>query len=222
MTLTRGLLSAFLGIFLIGGRAWQEKVQPQQVSFIKKSISNINQHPELGAEFSEAIDFRLDSRKSIYRLGELMSLDLAMLNKSEESVFTRIPKVPNLYLQRVGGEEKVVIPYHIIDQAVVPELFSQLKKNWMVSQSILLLLGCQKDEHRQNSSSETEQDDKKAFERGSFVNQGQACLPIEKLGEYIITVEVSNYFVIVSPSEQAIKTTVGKLRSASLRITIEK
>ena len=85
-----------------------------------------------------------------------------------------------------------------------------------IAVSILLLIGCEDKGSQHNQ----EIDDKKAFEQDLFTNQGKACLGINEPGNYTITAEFANHFVILSPKNKNTKTTVGAIKSTPLKITV--
>jgi len=48
----------------------------------KQYIETVKLRPDLGAEYSQAASIKLASRKSSYRVGEMISVDVAFLNRS--------------------------------------------------------------------------------------------------------------------------------------------
>src|ERR1043165_2440370 len=50
-------------------------------------ISDTKERPKLAVDLTQVAKFKLSSRKAAYRFGELISLDMAMLNVSGEPLF---------------------------------------------------------------------------------------------------------------------------------------
>ncbi len=193
------------------------------LSSSQKSISNVANKPQYGVEYSNAVRFKLASRKTTYKIGELVSLDLAILNISTNNLYTRISEMPALFVRKIDEKkEESVRSYKILDYGVTPRSFSLIKNNQMISRSILILAGCQINNYQHNSNPDESLDDRDFFEQNGFVNNGQACLNIAMAGDYIVTAEQVNYSVVLSPEDSDAKTTVGLIRSTPLRITIEK
>src|SRR5688500_126601 len=55
-----------------------------------RTLTSVEDHPKLGIEYTQVARFKLASRKTEYRVGEIISVDVAMLNAS---------KTPNCFLK---------------------------------------------------------------------------------------------------------------------------
>jgi len=80
------------------------------------------------------------------------------------------------------------------------------------------LAGCDKHAFAQVSSAED--NDLTAFKNGSFLNWGDACLPITQPDVYTFSVEINNDFVVIPSPPRKLRTAVGRIESNSLEIKV--
>jgi hypothetical protein len=175
--------------------------------------------------------FRLASRKAAYRAGEMISLDLAMLNKSDTPVFSKQPTAltVSLIAHSANGAEVKVSEFTVYQLGVSTNLYTLLSPNAIITGSLNLLVGCgeqsefMKARNRllNGGSQETKSvGDREVFECDLFISWGDACLDTIRPGTYSVVAEIRNEHVIGSPCEPNVKTAVGSIRSTPLRITI--
>jgi hypothetical protein len=184
---------------------------------IKSFLSTAEKSPHLTIDYSKTVRFKLASHKPTYRVGELLALDLALLNEKDDLIFTSIPASPNLYFRRQSGLDLLVTPYIITRSSITIDSFKLLKRDQWVSHSILLLIGCKNESFL---AKKDELEDRQYFEQNKFVNRGEGCIGISQLGEYTLTAELSNAYVVISPDNKTVKTTVGVIKSEPLTITV--
>lgn len=67
---------------LIGQSTRGKKAQPSA------GLEDIKKRPDLGVDYARVAKFKLASRKTTYRVGEMMSIDLAIMNASSTAVFS--------------------------------------------------------------------------------------------------------------------------------------
>lgn len=227
-----GLSMMMVGLLFVGQqwRAGQSKrcVDPSA----RRGVGDPKARPQLGAEYSSAARFRIASRKTTYHIGEMISVDLAMLNTERAPTFFHKPLVPGITVtaQDEKGRMVNINSYATILEGVVPQSYVLLQRGEILLGSFQLLAGCNlgelsafetarrklNEEQRQNPSNYQEG----IFSRNLFVNWGDACLAFQQLGTFTITVEQTNDHVIVSPCEPNVKTAVGTIRSTQLTVTI--
>src|SRR5581483_9295969 len=53
----------------------------------KRDLIGVEEHPPNAIDYSKVAAFKLISRKSSYRIDEMISVDMAILNTSKESIF---------------------------------------------------------------------------------------------------------------------------------------
>lgn len=199
---------------------------------LQRTVSDIQERPQLGIEYSRVAQFKLASRKRSYRIGEMFSLDVAMLNTANAQVFFHKPSGPTLTINARDdkGAEITVTPTSMDLEAVIPQSYLLLDSNEVIVGSLQVLAGCNVegvaafDEARQKFNKEVHQGQVKygkgLFERNLFINWGDACLRLTQPGTYTITVEITNQHVVVSSCESSLKTAVGNLISTPLTITV--
>lgn len=184
-------------------------------------VTRASNRPDLGADISQVAKFKLASRKAEYRLGEMITIDAAMLNVADAPVFFReLTMVMRLQALNSKGEKAEVVQYVIPLMVASPDSYSLLKPGEMTADSYDILAGCD-DRHFDISKEQFGvQDDRAAFERDRFVTFGQACLDVTRPGTYTLTATVNNDFVMVSPAGTPYKTAAGKISSIPITITI--
>lgn len=69
-------------------------------------VVNLTKRPDLGAEAGLVTRFKIASRKTEYRPGEMMGLDIALLNAGDAPLFLRrLADTVTLEVQGQGGEK---------------------------------------------------------------------------------------------------------------------
>lgn len=211
---------------LIGQSTHGKKGQP------RTGIEDIKKRPDLGVDYARVANFKLASRKTTYRVGEMISIDLAIMNTSDSPVFFHELNRPSVALEArdQGGTVVLINDYTTALEATSLESYRETKPSHLVLASFQLLAGCTSDvdaflEHKYKLSLEDFQSGeagyfRRLFEDALFVNWGQACFASKKPGKYAITAEQSNDAVLVSPQKPKMKTAVGTIRSTPLTITI--
>ena len=203
----------------------------QNVS-MPQAVRDAREQPHLGIEYSSAVKFKLISRKSSYHIGEIVSLDIAMLNATKEQFFIHKlsgPTVtPKVFDEK--GIEVSITPSIIALEGIVPQSYSLLGSGEIIVGSIQMLAGCNVkgaaafDEARRKLDMDIRQNkvryDEALFERNLFINWGDTCLRTTQPGIYDVVVEVTNQHVILSARESKVKTAVGTISSSPLRIVI--
>lgn len=197
-----------------------------------RHLEALKKHPDLGIDYGRVTNFKLASRKTTYRMDELISIDMAMMNTSNAKVFF-FNKLGGASLTLTVEDEKGIKKdmnyYWTTTEVVTEEQYSKLYPNTFVSGSFQLLAGCEGSakaylKEREKLFADIAQDKtdiyRGLFERDLFANWGTACLDIKGPGTYLITAEMSNDGVIASSCEPEVKTAIGKIRSAPLKITI--
>jgi hypothetical protein len=188
----------------------------------KEGQDRLDRHenrPDLGISYVNAAKFKLASRKTNYRLGEMISLDLAMINTAKIPVYFDRLLQPNFLVRDFRGQNIDVVPYMIVEPAPVPDLYALTQPGEIMTKSFQILAGCDK---RALQSVSLQLDDKDTFERDTFVNWGDLCLRVTHPGAYKISVEQGNNNVVVSTSEPSAKTAIGVIQSTPLTIRIMK
>jgi len=215
---------------------------PQSVQLPKRSrgctfpedlryVVEAKDKPDLAINYERVARFKLASRKTNYRLNEMISIDLAMLNVSSRPVFFRELSAPDVRLVAYNdnGVEVKIAGYVIYQLGVSKETYTLLKPNTMTTSSLNLLVGCKERDAFMKLMNDLFNDmdrsrrmswDVTVFERELFISWGEACLDVFHPGAYSIVAEVTNEHVVGSPCEPQTKTAVGTIRSTPLKIDI--
>lgn len=208
-------------VILAGQLMAVERNHEQQQRPAKQDrLDRSENRPDLGIEYAGAAKLKLVSRKATYRLGEMISLDLAMLNTAKIPVFFDRLLQPNFYVRDRRGNSVDLVPYLIVEPAPGPDLYALLQPEDMMTKSFEVLAGCDKKALENLSKGLDDKDSKEMFERDRFVNWGQLCLRVTRPGAYTITVEQGNSNVVVSANQPSTKTAIGVIRSTPLTIEI--
>ena len=212
---------------IITSAGWQRDPNKEDgqtpLSQLQSRVIRVEEHPSLGAEYAQVSSFKLASRKTRYRFGEIISLDLALLNKSNMPLFFHDLFTPNIFIRGRRQKDKEVLPYLILDRVATSRSFHLALPGEMVTHSIQLLIGCDEQALKQIEAEQNDTDDRVMFDSNLFLNWGQGCLNVSHPGNYKITVSQSNQYVVLNTTAyQNAKTATGTIRSSPLNITIIK
>ena len=53
----------------------------------RQHVEDLKKRPDLGVDYSQVANLKLASRKTSYRVGEMISIDIAIINSSDAPVF---------------------------------------------------------------------------------------------------------------------------------------
>jgi len=175
--------------------------------------------PDLAENYDGIAELKITSFKQKYRLGEIMKIDAALLNKSKKPIFFHKFWNSRIYLIQESAKTESVT-YLVVDRALSNRNYLLVEPAEYYDETFDILLGCPReafDAMNQRLSAESSQ---KAFEQGLFVNWGDACLPVNSVGEYLVELSVLNNRVALPTNKSKIKTAVGTLKSNSLKISV--
>ena len=185
----------------------------------ERRVVESKRRPDLAVDYSHVARFKLAARKSTYHLGEMITLEAAMLNGSNQPIF--FDKLdPQFSLYDEYGRELKVQLYGVACKSLSPNSFELIEPNFMIAESVQLLAGFDKKAFERFAGIDKDKDEKRTFDNNLFVDYGSACLMIDRPGSYTIKARQRNQYVIESPSEPGIKTAVGTLETEPLKITI--
>jgi hypothetical protein len=193
------------------------KVQSDSTKKIKSPAQPKNSVDTV--DYQSVAEFKTLSRKKEFRVGELISIDVALLNKSKESTYF-------LDLENWGrisvfdsAHKKIAIRGGSVC-AFRARTFNLLGSGEYDSSFFIYLIGCD-DMYKHNSSDWKSMEDD--FNKGRFVNIGYRCIDTKKPGKYLIKAEISNGFSESSgypQKDKTKKTAVGTIESTPFEITI--
>lgn len=199
---------------------------------VQRGVDEVKARPKLGVEYAQVAMFKLASRKTTYRIGEMISLDLAILNAGEMPAFFHKLAGPtiNLTARDEKGAVLQIVSGTIVLEGIVPQSYVLLRPNEVVMGSLQLLAGFNVEglsafgESRERFDQDVHRGrveyGKGLFDRNLFVNWGDASLRIDRPGTYVITATMVSENVITSRCEPKVRTAVGTIQSTPLTITI--
>lgn len=197
----------------------------------RRGVVEQNVKPQLGSEYANVAIMKVASRKNTYRVGEMISLDLAILNTGQAPVFVHKLIGPSIAVkvQVENGRDIGVRPYSVELEGIVPDSYRLLPQNNLLLGSFQLLAGCHAEglsdflesRHKHDQERQSSADyQKRFFSAGLFVNWGEGCLAFQQPGSFTIRIEQSNGHIIDSTCDPGVKTAVGTIRSNPLTISI--
>jgi len=208
------------------------QVRQHKVVSAQRGVSDIVEQPRLGVEFSKVAKIKLATRKVSYRIGEMISLDVAILNTSVTPVFFHKLSGPLITISArdESGTDTPVFERVGTLEATAPESYSLIEPNEILIGRFDILSSCALEELTAFDKRNHEFDldvhnqrigyGKGLFERDLFVNVGYACLSLKRPGTYMFFIEVNNKYVITSRGAKQFKTAVGTFKSEPLTIAI--
>ena len=189
-----------------------------QVINRKQKVERAESQPGLAANIDDVAELKIASRKLVFQLGEMITLDVALLNRSPRPAFFRKLSDLSIVVLSSTGQTLPIQEYGVVDRAMTSAAFVQLQPGEISVQSFHLLAGCDKRAFHQFNS--TEDDDLTVFKRGLFLNWGDACLPIMQPESYTLSAHLKNSFVLLPMRSGRLRTAVGAIKSNSLEMTI--
>ena len=195
-----------------------QSYRPVQVGDNRQRIQRAELRPDMAANFDDVAALKIASRKSVFQLGEMIMLDVALLNTTSRPVFFRKLSELRLTVLNSAGQPVAVQEYGVADKAWITTSFVQLAPGEMIVRSFQLLAGC--DERAFAQFATPVDDERTVFRKGLFLNWGDACLLATKSEAYTVSVELKNSFVLVSEGTRRTKTAVGAAKSNSVEINI--
>jgi hypothetical protein len=193
-----------------------------QVATAKPRVAEVTVRPDLSIPYSRALRFKLASRKRQYHFGEMISIDLAVMNISANPIFLDDLRYAEFEVQDKSRPEVSLLPYLFVERNVLPEMFSLLGSNTFAVKTVHVLAGCDQHAFKMRNIALADTKDKEVFENDLFVDWGWGCLNASTAGTYTITARLTTNHVLVSPSQPNLKTAVGVIRSEPLTIVIAK
>lgn len=226
------MIATVVIVGLIISQCLVAQTRPKRRASVREHVDEVKARPDLGIEYARVGKFKLGSRKTTYRVGEMVNLDLVVVNVSDTPVFFHKLSRPLLEFNAndENGQQILLNDYTTALEATSPQAYQRVEPGHLTFTSFQLLAGCTPELDaflEQKNKLALEQHGrgepayfKGLFDRDLFVNWGQACLAIKKPGKYTITAEQFNDTVVVSSGGPRVKTAVATIRSTPLVITI--
>ena len=217
----RAILSVFLvvSVVLLNDH---ERATSLPKTLHQDQVARANKRPELSTPILNTARFKVATRKTTYHIGEMIDIDLAILNTSDQRVYFRRLSNAEAYLVKANREKEKTPNYMMTEVMPVPETYVLLDTHQMFSGTYRLLAGCDQRAFKQASAQLAASETRTMFEKELFLNWGDSCLQIKRPGVYSLVFTVSNWFVLVPSTPTGFQTAVGILESKPLTITISK
>jgi hypothetical protein len=210
MILTVGLISAHA---IVSAQKQSDR------SGLSKVVS-AKERPDLAIDLQSTAKLKLVMRKELFHIGEMINLDMALLNQSKEPVYLYAITHPKLTVKDELGNESIVQSYIVVDLAIGLSAYKLVGPDDFTDESFELLAGCDMRAFEQVNSTVNDDSSLTIFNKNRFLNWGNACLQIKRPGTYYISAEFSNDRVVASGVERQHKTAVGKIKSNLLKIVV--
>src|SRR5262245_2810882 len=217
----------------LGGAASLAKQTRRHVAGSKRAgLEMANIRPDLAVDADSVTKFKLASRKTKYRFGEVITVDLAVMNASEKPVFMRDPRTTEVVFNAVDvdGKKVSVGIYELILHGPTIDSYRSADPGVAIFTNFYFLAGYDSqastifEEKRRLGRNEARDGPasyfKTLFERDLFINLGDAYLDAKSAGAFTITAEFENDLVVVSPDNPKMRTATGKIVSSPLTISI--
>ena len=222
-------LIVLLCLFVLGlGDPVSSQISRRGASPKEIRVLRATERPDLAIDFALVAKLKLASRKTTYRLGDMITIDMALMNPSGGPVFLYDLKYPVIRLKAIDVEGKPasVRPYAEEDVVVLAESFVRVDPYRFLDNQMQVLAG-----HDVAASRRWEKESeliglnepeysKARFDRDLFINYGNAWLDAKPGGTYTVTAEYENDSVIVNPDNPKMKTATGRIVSSPLTISI--
>ena len=188
-------------------------------------VKSSAERPDLAVEWENVAQLKIASRKLTYRVGEMISIDIAMLNRADEPIFFRPISHPNFRVAGDTGRIPSIMPYGVAEVAFGHASYELVEPDDLQSEHVEILAGCDERAYKQPAFGKAEapaaEDSGRAFvESERFVTWGDACLRATRPGTYDVSVIYRNEQVVTLRRGKKIKTAVGTIKSNPLSITI--
>lgn len=206
-------------IFFGGGHSTMGQNKQRHPSTLRQRVFRVEDRRDHAVEYTRVAELKLASLKTTYRVDETLIVGMAMLNTSSEPIRFYEMSNPEIYLQYEEDDPQRVIPFVLGEKIITPRSFTLLQPGAMIDDTIQLLVGCD-DKYYEPFSTRGITSDTRVFEDGRFVYMGHACLKITRPGLYTLIVKQSNQHVVVLPTRLGVKTAVGTITSAPLKISV--
>jgi hypothetical protein len=193
-----------------------------------RGLVELKRNPKKGIEFSSSVKFKIATRKTAYKVNEMIEINLAMLNISKDSIFIRNLDNISLEIRDEHGNLMDFSPYEV---NVITPTFKLISPREIIIGRYSLFTNCFEEglQKWQDTWDKVMKDiilQKKTihelmFDNSLFVSWGDACLMQPKPGKYTISAKQKNvYYVVKSECEPNVKTTTGEIISSPLTIEL--
>jgi hypothetical protein len=179
-------------------------------------LEDANKRPDLATDIAKAAELKIAVRKNTYSIGEMLILDIAMLNleQNNDIYLPPIKKVELTITNQKG--QSILIPYFL---KTTSQSVASINQNRLETDTVMLLIGCTEKPFQINSELSSEYSSERVFKKNLFLTWGDACLDVKAKSKIKIDAKIENNSVLVAPLPN-FKTAVGKLVSNRLTLSV--
>lgn len=187
---------------------------------------------KLKFENRNVLKFKLASRKEFYRLGEMATVDLALLNGASEPLFflAPSPSTVRLIATNKSGNSITIGMFEVPLIGYTSNMIDLVNVGDISIGHLQLLIGCKSSHDYLRKKAQILQEtgfenisnrDRRTFEENAFLYLGDGCLDVSSTGKYELSAILENEgYVVSSECEPNIKTFIGEIESTPLTIQI--
>lgn len=179
-----------------------------------------DKRPDLAISFNQSARLKLASRKNEYRIGDLISLDAALINISEEKIFLRKLRTIRFYAHDTLGEEIDFEKYIYINTDISPDSFQLVRPGETILHTANFLVGCNKQALESIGAMVDAKDGEARLDENLFVTWGEGCLDVKGPGTYVLFAKHSNDYVMVPAGSRSFRTASGSVKSPLFTILV--
>jgi hypothetical protein len=201
----------FLSIaVLVFGIGVFTKLQALKVSEKEQyKLSAKNSNSDTAVSYQTVAKFKTHSRKKEYRNGELISIDLAMLNKSPNPLrLLDLEYQEEIIVRDLQGNKIKSFSFYSFPSRIPS--YTILNSGEYASTHLVFSVGCSK-ERSQFKNMEEE------FNKDAFTYNGQGCIEIKESGKYLLSAKISNSDI---ETDKTTQTAVGTMESTPFEINV--
>lgn len=213
----RALFLCLSGLMIFQSGSVAEQGKTRNLRNVPPRVERSDIRPDLAIKFQDVAQLKIGSRKSMFHMGEMITIDIALLNTSPQPLFFRKLSDLDINATSSAGQKMTVQRYGVPERAMVPAAFVRLSPGEIVVNSFQLLVGCDRRAFTQTSG----EDDRTVFDRGLFLNWGDACLPNPESETYMLSIKLRNNFVVLPSRTEKLRSAVGTINSNSLEIILK-
>lgn len=179
-------------------------------------------HPELSVDISKVAKAKIFLPKRSYRFEEFITLDVGLLVSTNEGIY-----FPNYLNYRVLIKDKTERPVYLSTIRSDDKLpIFEKQTNTIIKHSLAIVVGCEngvvRDLDKSIDALKDSDDPKEIFERNLFRTAPDVCIDVNEPTQVDISVEIYNQWVVAGNQGVKSKTAVGRIKSNTLSLIIEK
>ena len=119
------LLTTLSTTFYYSSIAGQQKRSPLRETV--GQVVSVDSRPTRATDWQEVAELKLVARKNTFHVGEMINVDIAMMNQSSEEIFFRSINSPSFVATDEAGKSIAVVPYVVTEFTYTTDLFKLVR-----------------------------------------------------------------------------------------------